>query len=226
MTAATPPSALLERLVGIGRDGAVTRPSIHAAGRAGPAASGADFASIDPSTESELARVARGSAEDVDRAATAAREALDGPWGRLTPQARGNLLLDFAAVVEANAELLARLEAHDAGKPISSARGDVRGAVATLRYCAGAADKLEGISVPLGRDVMDFTELEPLGVTAHVMPWNYPLGMAMRSLGPALAAGCTAVLKPAEQTPLSTLALAELALAAGLPAGVVNVVTG
>lgn len=226
MTAAALASVILERLAGIGRDGAVALPSIHAAGRAGPAASGADFASIDPSTESELARVARGSSEDVDRAATAAREALDGPWGRLTPQERGNLLLEFAAVVEANAEALARLEAHDAGKPIGSARGDVRGAVATLRYCAGAADKLEGISVPLGRDVVDFTELEPLGVTAHVTPWNYPLGMAMRSLGPALAAGCTAVLKPAEETPLSTLALAELALAAGLPAGVVNVVTG
>ncbi|HEX5796582.1 MAG TPA: aldehyde dehydrogenase family protein, partial [Geminicoccaceae bacterium] len=104
--------------------------------------------------------------------------------------------------------------------------GDVDGAVATLLYNAGAADKIEGATIPLGPEVVDFTLLEPLGVTAHIVPWNFPLGMAMRSLAPALAAGCTAVLKPAEQSPLSALRLAELASEAGLPPGVLNVVTG
>ncbi|MCP4386023.1 MAG: aldehyde dehydrogenase [Hyphomicrobiales bacterium] len=200
--------------------------SIFVGASARPAASGATLKVEDPSTGSALANVSRGAAEDVDAAATAARDALSGPWSAITPQARGAMLLDLANTIEAHAELLARLEALDVGKPLSQARGDIGGAATTLRYNAGAADKLEGISVPLGSDFIDFTELEPLGVTAHIMPWNFPLGMAMRSLAPALAAGCTAVLKPAEQTPLTTLALAELALAAGFPPGVVNVVTG
>ncbi|HEX7198333.1 MAG TPA: aldehyde dehydrogenase family protein, partial [Dongiaceae bacterium] len=104
--------------------------------------------------------------------------------------------------------------------------GDIDGVVTTLRYNAGAADKMQGETIPLGPDVVDFTLLEPLGVTAHIVPWNFPLGMAMRSLAPALAAGCTAVLKPAEQSPLSALKFAELLPAAGIPKGVVNVVTG
>src|SRR5205823_12767127 len=106
------------------------------------------------------------------------------------------------------------------------AQCDIDGVVATLRYNAGAADKIEGDSIPLEMEHLDFTLLEPLGVTAHIVPWNYPLGMAMRSLAPALAAGCTAVLKPAEQSPLSALKLAELIAEVGFPKGVVNVVTG
>ena len=201
-------------------------PSIHVGGAHRTASSGETFETIDPSSEKTLAHVARGGAEDVDAAVTAAREALDGLWGTMSPQDRHNALMTLAAAIEGHRDLLARLETLDCGKPLSASRGDVAGAVATLRYNAGAADKMHGISVPLGPDFVDFTELVPLGVTGHITPWNFPLGMAMRSLAPALAAGCTAVLKPAEQTPLTTLALADIAHQAGIPAGVINVVTG
>jgi aldehyde dehydrogenase (NAD+) len=105
-------------------------------------------------------------------------------------------------------------------------RGEVDGAIDTLRYNAGAADKIEGRTIPVGNDVINFTLMEPVGVTAHIVPWNFPIGMAVRSLAPAQAAGCTAVLKPAEQSSLSSIALCELALAVGFPPGVVNLVTG
>ncbi|WP_421726194.1 aldehyde dehydrogenase family protein [Bauldia sp.] len=226
MTVQSPPP-ILDRLAELGTGG--PPPSIDSIwidGTARPADGGQTLVVEDPSTESVLANVSRGGAADVDAAAKSARAALDGSWATITPQARGNLLLALAQLIDDNADRLARLETLDVGKPLSQARSDMAGAAATLRYNAGAADKLEGISVPLGPDFVDFTELEPLGVTAHIMPWNYPLGMAMRSLAPALAAGCTAILKPAEQTPLTTLVLAELAVQAGIPAGVVNVVTG
>ena len=151
---------------------------------------------------------------------------MHGPWAEVTPAARGRILLRLADLVAAHKEELAALETADVGKPLKESRGDVEGVIATLIYNAGAADKMEGATIPLGPDVIDFTLMEPLGVTAHIVPWNYPLGMAARSLAPALAAGCTAVLKPAEQSPLSALRLAELALEAGLPPGVLNVVTG
>ncbi|MFL5336907.1 MAG: aldehyde dehydrogenase family protein, partial [Geminicoccaceae bacterium] len=196
------------------------------AGRPVPAASGRRFATLDPATEQPIAEVARGGAEDVDAAVRAAHDALHGAWAEVTPAARGRLLLRLADLVAARKEELAALETADVGKPLKEARGDVDGVVSTLIYNAGAADKMEGATIPLGPSVVDFTLMEPLGVTAHIVPWNYPLGMAARSLGPALAAGCTAVLKPAEQTPLTALRLAELALDAGLPPGVLNVVTG
>ena len=191
-----------------------------------PANSGREFDSIDPSTGHAVARLSRGDAEDVDRAVHSARSALDGPWRTATPQKRGEMLHALASALEENAETFAILETVDAGKPLSGSRGDVAGAVATLRYNAGAADKLEGTTVPLGQGFVDFTELEPIGATAHITPWNFPLGMAARSVAPALAAGCTVVLKPAEQTPLTTLALAALFAENGFPPGVVNVVTG
>ena len=227
MTAKPAQTSLLDRLTALGSGSAEEElPSIYIANTARPAASGSTLETIDPSNEDLLARFSRGGAEEVDAAAQSARAALDGPWGRMTPSQRGLLMLDLATALEANLELLARLETLDVGKPLSHSKGDVGGAVATLRYNAGAADKLEGISVPLGPGFVDFTTLEPLGVTAHIMPWNFPLGMALRSLAPALAAGCTAILKPAEQTPLTTLALAEIAREAGFPPGVINVVTG
>ncbi len=191
-----------------------------------PAASGAVFETVNPSNERVIANVSRGSHSDVDDAVTSARDALKGPWGHMSPQRRGEMLLGFAHALEERLEKLAILETTDVGKPLSDSKDDLRGAGATLRYNAGAADKAEGTSIPLGQEFVDFTELEPLGVTAHIMPWNFPLGMAVRSLAPALAAGCTAVLKPAEQSPLSTVALAETARDAGFPPGVVNVVTG
>jgi aldehyde dehydrogenase (NAD+) len=170
--------------------------------------------------------VAHAAAEDVDRAVQAADRAMRGPWREVAPAERGRLLQRLAALVGAAREELAQLETSDMGKPIGQARGDVDGAVATLLYSAGAADKIEGATIPLGRAVVDFTLLEPQGVTAHIVPWNFPLGMALRSVAPALAAGCTVVLKPAEQSPLSALRLGALAQEAGLPDGVLNVVTG
>jgi len=181
---------------------------------------------IDPATEEPTGEFARAGAPDVDRAVRAAAAAMQGPWQKLTPAERGGLLFKLADLVAGAREELARLETQDMGKPLSQARGDIDGVVATLRYNAGAADKMEGDTIPLGPDVIDFTLLEPLGVTAHIVPWNYPLGMAIRSLAPALAAGCTAVLKPAEESPLSALRLGELVREAGFPAGVVNVLTG
>lgn len=195
-------------------------------GRWQTAASGATFATIDPSTEETIGEVARGGAEDVDRAANAAAKALSGPWRDLTPAGRGELLLRLADAIAAERDALARLETRDVGKPLKISLGDIDGVVATLRYNAGAADKMEGDTIPLGGDFIDFTLLEPIGVTAHIVPWNFPLGMAMRSLAPALAAGCTAVLKPAEQSPLSALRLAEISREAGFPDGVLNVITG
>lgn len=191
-----------------------------------PAQDGRRFDTIDPATEAPIGTVARGGPVDVERAAQAAARALKGDWRELTPAERGLLLLRLADQVAGAKEELARLESLDMGKPLSAARGDVEGVIKALIYNAGAADKLEGSTIPLGRAVIDFTLLEPLGVTGHIVPWNYPLSMAVRSVAPALAAGCTAILKPAEQSPLTTLKLAELATAAGLPPGVLNVVTG
>ncbi|RFB79515.1 aldehyde dehydrogenase family protein [Methylovirgula sp. 4M-Z18] len=191
-----------------------------------PSASSATFATIDPSTERVLGRVARGDTADIDRAVTAAKRAVRGDWLRITPAQRGRLLYMLADVLVARKQELARIETLDVGKPLKESLGDVDGVVATLRYNAGAADKLEGSTIPLGREVIDFTLLEPIGVTAHIVPWNYPLGMLARSVAPALAAGCTAVIKPAEQSPLSALLFAQCCDEAGIPPGVVNVVTG
>jgi aldehyde dehydrogenase (NAD+) len=189
-------------------------------------ATGATFPTIDPATEEPIAEVPRAAEADVDRAVRAADAAMKGPWRRLSPMERGNLMFKLADLIAASRGEMARLETLDVGKPLKDSLGDVDGVVTTLRYNAGAADKMQGETIPLGPEVIDFTLLEPVGVTAHIVPWNYPLGMAMRSLAPALAAGCTAVLKPAEQSPLSALKLAELVAAAGFPPGVVNVVTG
>jgi aldehyde dehydrogenase (NAD+) len=189
-------------------------------------AAGATFPTIDPATEEPLADVARADATDVDCAVRAADAAMRGPWRKVTPMERGRLLFRLADLIAASRDDLARLETLDVGKPLKDSLGDIDGVVATLRYNAGAADKTQGETIPLGPDVVDFTLLEPLGVTAHIVPWNFPLGMAMRSLAPALAAGCTAVLKPAEQSPLSALKLGGLVAKADFPAGVVNIVTG
>lgn len=189
-------------------------------------AGGAAIATIDPSTEDVLGHVPRGTAGDVDAAVSAAQRAFKGAWRDIAPAERGRLMFRLADLLEQEAERFAMLETLDVGKPLKESRGDMRGVCATLRYNAGAADKMEGATIPLGRDFVDFSMLEPVGVTAHIVPWNYPLGMLARSVAPALAAGCTAVVKPAEQSPLTALAFAELCQRAGLPNGVVNVVTG
>ena len=188
--------------------------------------SGQTFVTLDPSTEEAICEVARGTAKDVDLAVHAAEKALHGPWQQLSPASRGELLYSLAELIQTNRIELARMETRDVGKPLKISLGDIDGVVATLRYNAGATDKMQGDTIPLGVDFVDFTLLEPIGVTAHIVPWNFPLGMVIRSLAPALAAGCTAVLKPAEQSPLSTLWLAELIKEVGFPDGVVNVITG
>src|SRR5260370_324965 len=157
----------------------------------------------------------------VSRAASAPISA-----SRRAPIDRGALMFKLAYAIAEQRDELARLETLDVGKPLRDSLSDVDGVVNTLRYNAGAADKMQGETIPLGPDVVDFTLLEPMGVTAHIVPWNFPLGMAMRSMAPALAAGCTVVLKPAEQSPPSALKFAELLPRAGLPRGVVNVVNG
>lgn len=184
------------------------------------------FETVDPSTEVVIAKVSRARAEDVDLAVRAASRAMQGSWPRLPPVERGKVLFRLADLIDENCRKLAKLETMDVGKPMSDALGDIAGVVETIRYNAGAADKLEGATIPIGPDHFDFSVMEPIGATGHIMPWNYPLGMAARSLAPALAAGCTVILKPAEQSPLSTLAFAELCSKAGFPAGVVNVVPG
>ncbi|WP_119391469.1 aldehyde dehydrogenase family protein [Taklimakanibacter lacteus] len=184
------------------------------------------FATVDPSTEETLTSVARGRAADIDLAVEAAHGAQRGDWRQITPAERGRLMFKLADALEADAERFALMETLDVGKPVKESLGDVRGVCATIRYNAGAADKMEGTTIPLGPSFIDFTMLEPVGVTAHIVPWNYPLGMVARSVAPALAAGCTAVVKPAEQSPLTALAFAELCHKVGFPKGVVNVVAG
>ncbi len=195
-------------------------------GKWAPPADGEFLETIDPATEEPIGRFARSGAADIDAAVQAAHRAIGGDWSALTPEQRGQALFRLADVIEADRERLARIETLDVGKPLRDSLGDIDGVVGALRYNGGAADKMEGSTIPLGRDIVDLTLLEPLGVTGHIVPWNFPLGMAIRSLAPAMAAGCTSVVKPAEQSPLSTLAFAELIEKAGLPPGVINIVTG
>jgi acyl-CoA reductase-like NAD-dependent aldehyde dehydrogenase len=184
----------------------------------------------DPATGQRIATVAAAGAEDVDRAVQAAHRAFaaDSPWRRLTSGDRSLLIHRLADLVEANASELAELESLDNGKPRTVAAGfDVAYAIRHLRYYAGWPTKLCGDTIPVSEpDMMAHTRLEPVGVAAQIIPWNYPLLMAAWKLGPALAAGCTVVLKPAEQTPLSALRLGELICDAEFPPGVVNILPG
>jgi acyl-CoA reductase-like NAD-dependent aldehyde dehydrogenase len=193
------------------------------------AADGRTFATLDPATGREIAEVAHGGAEDVERAVAAAREAFtDGPWASLPAAGRERLMLALAEAIEARAEEIAQIESLDNGKPVGLAQYvDVAGTVAHLRYFAGWPTKIEGDVLPVSAPNMHcYTLREPVGVCAQIVPWNFPLLMAAWKIAPALAAGCTVVLKPAEQTPLSALRLGELALEVGFPPGVLNVLTG
>jgi phenylacetaldehyde dehydrogenase len=199
-------------------------------GQWAPARSGETFAVLDPSTGRRIAEVAAGDAADVDGAVKAARKALrSGPWPRLTHTERGRLLLKLADAVERNADEIALLESLDGGNPLHSTRNvDVATAIDNLRYFAGWTTKLTGdtaLSSPQSRS-FTFTLREPVGVVGAITPWNAPFLMAVNKVGPALAAGCTVVLKPAELAPLTALRLAQLIEEIGLPPGVVNVVTG
>jgi len=198
------------------------------------AASGRTFPTYNPATGEVLARIAEGDKEDIDRAVASARAAFEqGPWRRLTASERGRLIWKLADLVEENLEEFAKLETLDNGKPLKIARvADVPLVVDVLRYMAGWATKIEGNTIPIsvpyapGAKFFAYTLREPVGVVGQIIPWNFPLLMAAWKLGPALATGCTVVLKPAEQTPLTCLRLGELIQEAGFPDGVVNIVPG
>lgn len=181
---------------------------------------------VDPSTGLPFDQIARGNAADVDAAVRAARAALDGPWGRLTATERGRILMKMSALVLADAEGLAQLEARDTGKPIGQARNDITVAARYLEFYAGAADKLLGQQIPYLEDFQVVVLREPYGVTAHILPWNYPAQMFGRTVVPALATGNAAVLKPSEDACQTPLAFCRIAQQAGLPPGALNVVTG
>lgn len=195
------------------------------------AASGETLTTYDPATEQALAEVPAGDKEDVDRAVRAARRAFEsGPWRRMTASQRGRAIWKLADLIEHNAEEFAQLETLDNGKPLSVARvADIPLVVDHFRYYAGWATKVEGETIPVsipGQRFLNYTLREPVGVVGQIIPWNFPLLMAAWKLGAALACGNTVVLKPAEQTPLSALRLGELLDDAGIPPGVVNIVTG
>ncbi len=193
------------------------------------AADGRTFATVDPATGREIAQVSQGGAEDVTRAVAAARTAFaEGPWSSLPASGREQLMLALAQAIEDHDQELAEIESLDNGKPVGLAKYvDVRGAAAHLRYFAGWPTKIEGGVLPVSApNMLCYTRREAVGVCGQIIPWNFPLLMACWKIGPALAAGCTTILKPAEQTPLSALRLGELALEVGFPPGVLNVLTG
>ena len=185
------------------------------------------FETYNPATGEVIASVSEGSGDDVDRAVKAARRALEaGPWATMDAADRGRILFKLADAVEANLEVLASLESFNCGKTITDSRGDIQGVANTLRYYGGWADKLEGRTIPVRGSFLSYTLRQPVGVVGQIIPWNFPLLMMAWKLGPALACGNTVVMKPAEQTPLTALRMAELAAEAGLPAGVLNIVNG
>jgi phenylacetaldehyde dehydrogenase len=196
------------------------------------AASGKTFPSYNPATGEVLANVAEGDREDIDRAVKAARAAFEtGPWSKMPPAGRGKLIWKLADLIEKHQEEFAQLESLDNGKPLKISRiADLPLTIEHMRYYAGWATKIEGNTIPLTlaepSKFLAYTVREPVGVVGQIIPWNFPLLMAAWKLGPALAAGCTIVLKPAEQTPLSALRLGELIQEAGFPDGVVNIVPG
>jgi aldehyde dehydrogenase (NAD+) len=196
-------------------------------GRWRPARSGRYFDTVDPSTGQVIAQVAEAGAPDIDTAVTAARAALHGEWGQMRAAERGRMLLRLTELIRANQEALIELESLDSGKPVSAIRRqDLPAVLDTLTYYAGWADKINGQLIPARPDALTYTVREPVGVVGAIIPWNFPLMIGMWKLAPALACGCTVVLKPAELTPLTALRIGELALEAGFPAGVLNVVPG
>ncbi|XP_074579450.1 aldehyde dehydrogenase family 2 member C4-like [Curcuma longa] len=192
------------------------------------AVSGKTFETIDPRTGDVIAGIASGDKEDVDLAVAAARAAFDdGDWPRLPGYQRGRIMMKFADLIEQHAEELAALECIDSGKPLLLNKlVDLPDAISKFRYYAGAADKIHGETLKLAGELQGYTLKEPIGVVGHIIPWNYPIIMFALKVAPALAAGCTMIVKPAEQTPLTALYCAHLAKQAGIPDGVLNVVTG
>jgi aldehyde dehydrogenase (NAD+) len=189
-------------------------------------AAGDTLVTFDPATGKPLAEVPAGDARDVDAAVAAAKSALAGSWRRTLPAERGRILHRAAGIIRRDADQIAFVESLDSGKPLREARADIATAARYFEYYAGVADKLQGDTIPLGMDFLSYTLHEPVGVTAHIIPWNFPLVTTARGLAPALAAGNTAVVKPAEETPLTALLLGKVLDEAGLPPGVYNAISG
>jgi phenylacetaldehyde dehydrogenase len=223
-------SASIGRLSQSARDFIARRHKLLINGQWVDAKSGKTFAVYDPASGQQIAQVADGVAEDVDAAVIAARRAFeDGAWPKMSPVERGKLVWRLGDVLEAHADELAELESLDNGKPIRDARAvDIPFGCELLRYMGGWSTKITGQSIPISApgDWHAYSMREPVGVVGQIIPWNFPLLMAVWKIAPALAAGCTIVLKPAEQTPLSSIRLGELIQEAGFPPGVVNIVTG
>ena len=189
--------------------------------------SGRYFQTLDPASERVIAEVAEADAADIDAAVASSRRAFEGDWGSLRPAERGAALLRLADLIRQNQGELIELESLDSGKPVSAVRRqDFPAVLDTLTYYAGWADKINGQVIPTRPDALTYTVREPLGVVGAIIPWNFPLMIGMWKIAPALACGCTVVLKPAELTPLTALRIGELALSAGFPPGVLNVVPG
>ncbi len=197
-------------------------------GKSVDAADGATFDVVDPADGQVIATAPLGGEEDVDRAVQAAQRALDDPkgWSTWSVAKRGRTLQKYSNLVKEHIEELAQLESQNIGKPISSARGEALAVSLVFEYYAGAATKLFGETIPVSKPGLDFTLREPIGVVGLIVPWNFPMNMASWKLGPTLAAGNAAILKPASYSPMTAIRLGELALEAGFPAGIVNVVTG
>ena len=196
-------------------------------GRRLPAQSGRYFETFDPANEEVITHVAEADAADIDTAVVSARAAFEGEWGHMRAADRGNALLRLADLIRQHQDALIELESLDSGKPVSAIRRqDLPAVLDTLTYYAGWADKINGQVIPARPDALTYTVREPMGVVGAIIPWNFPLMIGMWKIAPALACGCTVVLKPAELTPLTALKIGELALAAGFPPGVLNVVPG
>ncbi len=191
-------------------------------------ASGKTFETLNPATGDVIANVAEGDAADVDKAVKAARRAFEkGPWRKMSARERGKCINRLADLIEKNMEELAMLESLDNGKPLADSKAaDLPLVIDCYRYYAGWADKIEGKTIPINGPYFCYTRHEPVGVVGQIIPWNFPLLMQAWKWGPALATGCTIVLKPAEQTPLSALRVGELAQEAGIPDGVINIIPG
>ncbi|HWI29186.1 MAG TPA: aldehyde dehydrogenase family protein, partial [Stellaceae bacterium] len=208
-------------------DPSLPRHDLLIGGRRVPAGARRYFATVNPATEEVIAEVAEADAADVDAAVRSARAAFEGSWGKMRAADRGRLLLRLADLIRRDQDELIELESLDCGKPISAIRRqDLPAVLDTLSYYAGFADKINGQVIPARSDALTYTLREPVGVVGAIVPWNFPLMIGMWKIAPALACGCTVVLKPAEITPLSALKLGELALEAGFPPGVLNVIPG
>ena len=196
-------------------------------GRRTGASDGGTIDVINPSTGRVLATIAKATAADVDAAVQAARRALDArEWGGIAPAERGRILNRIAARIRERAEELATLESQDNGKPLTQARADATVAARYFEFYAGVADKIMGNTIPLAPGLLDYTVREPIGVSAQIVPWNYPIQISARGIAPALAAGCTVVVKPSSEAPMTALRLGEIGMECGLPAGALNVIPG